>query len=117
MSPPENHTPTSHDRRLLVGIAIFLFFLFSLLIVQFYKMQIVDGAKWRKAADRQHRLSVIEPYCRGVFYSNSSVKKGHPEKAQPFVIDVPRFHLYADPKAIPESCRSEERRVGKECRL
>ncbi len=56
---------------------------------------------------RQHKLSVIEPHCRGVFYSNTSVKKGHPEKAQAFVIDVPKFHLYADPEMIPESCRKE----------
>jgi cell division protein FtsI (penicillin-binding protein 3) len=107
MDSPNKNVPTSYDRRLLVGVAIFLFFLFSLLIIQFYTMQIVNGDKWQRAADRQHRLSVIEPYCRGVFYSNTSVKKGHPEKAQPFVIDVPRFHLYADPAAIPESCRKE----------
>jgi cell division protein FtsI (penicillin-binding protein 3) len=103
----EKTPPTAHDRRLLVIIALFLLFLFSLLLVQFFKIQIIDGEKWRKAADRQHRLSVIEPYCRGVFYSNTSVKKGHPEKAQPFVIDMPRFHLYADPAAIPEACRQE----------
>ncbi|MBS0648624.1 MAG: penicillin-binding protein 2 [Verrucomicrobia bacterium] len=103
----EKTPPTSYDRRLLVFVALFLLFLFSLLLVQFYKIQIIDGEKWRRAADRQHRLSVIEPYCRGVFYSNTSVKKGHPEKAQPFVIDVPRFHLYADPAAIPEACRQE----------
>lgn len=105
---PEDKTPpTSYDRRLLVVVALFLLFLFSLLLIQFYKIQIIDGEKWRRAADRQHRLSVVEPYCRGVFYSNTSVKKGHPEKAQPFVIDVPRFHLYADPVAIPETCRKE----------
>jgi cell division protein FtsI (penicillin-binding protein 3) len=105
---PEDKTPpTTYDRRLLVMVALFLLFLFSLLLIQFYKIQIIDGDKWRRAADRQHRLSVVEPYCRGVFYSNTAVKKGHPEKAQPFVIDVPRFHLYADPVAIPEACRQE----------
>ena len=99
--------PTAYDRRLLVYVALFLLFLFSLIIVQFYKIQIIDGDKWRRAANRQHKLSVIEPYCRGVFYSNTSVKKGHPEKAQAFVIDVPKFHLYADPEMIPASCRQE----------
>ncbi|HUD01391.1 MAG TPA: penicillin-binding protein 2, partial [Rhabdochlamydiaceae bacterium] len=103
---PKN-PPTAYDRRLLVFVALFMLLLFSLLLVQFYKIQIIDGEKWRKAADRQHKLSVVEPYCRGVFYSNTAVKKGHPEKAQPFVIDVPRFHLYADPVAIPELCRKE----------
>lgn len=99
--------PTAHDRRLLVYVALFLLVLFALIIVQFYKIQIIDGEKWRRAANRQHKLSVIEPYCRGVFYSNTAVKKGHPEKAQAFVIDVPKFHLYADPEMIPESCRKD----------
>ena len=100
-------TPSLSDRKLLVFVALFLFFLFALLLVQFYKIQIVEGDKWRRAADRQHHLTVVEPYCRGVFYSNTAVKKGHPEKEQPFVIDVPRFHLYADPVAIPEKYRAE----------
>ncbi len=98
---------TSKDRRLLVFIALFLFFLFSLLMIQFYKLQIVEGGRWKKIAERQHRMSVIEPYCRGIFYSNTSVKKGHPEKLQPFVVDVPHFHLYADPKIIPKPCHGE----------
>jgi cell division protein FtsI (penicillin-binding protein 3) len=100
-------TPSTYDRKLLVFVALSLFFLFALLLVQFYKIQIVEGDKWRRAADRQHHLTVVEPYCRGVFYSNTSVKKGHPEKEQPLVIDVPRFHLYADPVAIPEKYRAE----------
>jgi cell division protein FtsI (penicillin-binding protein 3) len=107
MSEDSKTPPTAHDRRLLVFVALFLLFLFSLILIQFYKIQIIDGEKWRRAANRQHKLSVIEPYCRGVFYSNTSVKKGHPEKAQAFVIDVPKFHLYADPEMIPESCRKD----------
>lgn len=49
---------------------------------------------------RQHQLSVTEPYRRGVFYANTGLRKGHPETPQPLVMDVPRFHLYADPGAI-----------------
>lgn len=99
--------PTVKDRRLLVFVALFLALLFSLIIAQFYKIQIIDGEKWRRAANRQHKLSVIEPYQRGVFYSNTSIKKGHPEKAQALVVDVPKFHLYADPEMIPPACRKD----------
>ncbi|MGH7141358.1 MAG: peptidoglycan D,D-transpeptidase FtsI family protein, partial [Minisyncoccia bacterium] len=47
-----------------------------------------------------HQLSVIEPYQRGIFYANTGLRKGHPENPQPLVMDVPRFHLYADPGVI-----------------
>ena len=108
MSEPEIHkTPTSQDRKRLIIVALGLFFLFSLLLLQFYKIQIVEGEKWRRTANKQHRLAVVEPFRRGVFYSNTAIKKGHPEKAQAFVIDVPKFHLYADPGALPAQLRGE----------
>ncbi len=88
------------DLKRLIVIAVALFFLFALLILQFYKIQIIDGDKWKRVANKQHRLGVVEPYSRGVFYSNTSLRKGHPEHPQPLVIDVPRFHLYADPAVI-----------------
>lgn len=93
-------------RKRLIGISLFLFFLFSLLIVQFFRIQILEGEKWAKAARAQHQLVVIEPFKRGLFYSNVSIKQGHPEMPHPFVIDIPKFHLYADPTQIPESCRA-----------
>lgn len=99
--------PTSQDRKRLVFVAIFIFILFAALIAQFYKIQIIEGEKWSRAAKKQHQLVVIEPFKRGVFYSNTSIKKGHPEKPQPFVVDIPKFHLYADPGGIPEAFRSQ----------
>lgn len=99
--------PTSQDRKRLVLVSLFIFFLFALLIAQFYKIQIIEGEKWSQAAKKQHHLVVVEPFKRGLFYSNTSIKKGHPEKPQPFVVDVPKFHLYADPKAVPEKYRTE----------
>lgn len=95
------------DYRRLIGIALFIFFLFSILMIQFYKIQVIEGEKWRKAADRQHRLMMIEPYSRGIFLSNTDIREEHPNKPQSFVIDVPRFHLYADPAAIKEKFRLE----------
>lgn len=106
MNSPANF-PGAQDKKRLALVSLFVFALFSLLIAQFYKIQIVEGDKWSRAAKKQHQLVVVEPFKRGVFYSNTSVKKGHPEKPQPFVVDVPKFHLYADPQAIPQEYRLE----------
>ncbi len=97
--------PSTQDYKRLSFVAFSALFLFSLLIIQFYRMQIVEGDKWKKVAARQHHLVVKEPFKRGLFYSNTALKKGHPEEAKAFVIDVPKFHLFADPKAIPEAYR------------
>lgn len=91
----------SSERKRLLWLSLFIFAFFSLLIVQFYKIQIIEGNKWSKAADKQHYFTVQEPFKRGTFISNTSIKKGHPEAPQSFVIDVQKFHLYADPVSIP----------------
>jgi cell division protein FtsI (penicillin-binding protein 3) len=91
----------------LLSIGLFLFFLFSLLVVQFFKIQIIEGEKWSKAADAQHQFTVIEPFKRGLFYSNASIKAGHPEMPKAFVIDIPKYDLYADPQQIPSIHRQE----------
>lgn len=95
------------DRRILTGISIAIFGLFSLLIIQFFKLQIIQGEHWSKIAQGQHEFTVTEPFRRGTFISNSSVKVGHPETIQPFVIDVPKFHLHIDPLSIPETHRDK----------
>lgn len=101
------HSPSSEDRKRLVWLSLFVFSLFCLLILQFYKIQIIEGDKWTKEAELQHHLTVIEPFKRGLFFSNTSLKAGHPEQHQPFVIDVPKFHLFADPESIPAEYRKE----------
>ncbi len=100
-------SPTSGDRKRLALVALSVCFLFCLLIIQFFKIQIIEGEKWTRVAKRQHQLVVIEPFQRGLFYSNTAVKEGHPEEAQPFVVDVPKFHLYIDPESIPVAYRDE----------
>lgn len=95
------------DRRRLVGVAVFLSFLFSLLIFRFYQIQIIEGEKWTRDALAQHQYIATEPFMRGSFYSNTSIKEGHPEESQPFVIDVPKFHLFIDPNSIPVSLRDK----------
>lgn len=95
------------DRKRLLILALFICALFTLLIGQFYRIQIIEGDKWTKEADKQHFLVIKEPFMRGIFISNTSIKKGHPETPQNFVIDVQKFHLNADVKSIPESQHDE----------
>ncbi len=90
------------DRFRVVALSFFNFFLFCLLIVQFYKLQIIEGEKWTKEGQIQHHHVVIEPFMRGRFFSNTSIKKGHLEIDQPLVMDVPKFHVYIDPDNIPK---------------
>ncbi len=45
---------------------------------------------------------MTEPFLRGKFLSNTSIKKGHPEDPQYFVLDIQKYHLYIDPMSIPE---------------
>jgi cell division protein FtsI (penicillin-binding protein 3) len=99
--------PSSHERTRLIWIALSIFTLFSFLIAHFYFIQILEGKKWADHAYRQHFFLVKEPFKRGVFYSNTDIKKGHPAAILPFVIDVPRFHLFVDPRSIPPSLKIE----------
>jgi len=91
----------SSDRKRLVSIAVFFSLLFCLLIFRFYQIQIVQGEEWTQAALGQHQAIEQVPFMRGSFYSNTSIKKGHPEDEQPFVMDVLKYHLFIDPDSIP----------------
>lgn len=89
----------THQGR-LVGVAAALHLCFCLLILQFYRIQILQGEKWTKIARSQHQFSVVLPAKRGQFYSSG-------EPPQPLVIEVPKFHLYADLRAIPQESKAE----------
>lgn len=84
-----------------------MFFLFAILIVRFYHIQIIDGENWSEKARRQHYFVVKEPARRGTFFSNASIKKGHPDDPQKLVVDVQRFHLYIDPESISAKHQDE----------
>lgn len=103
MMPPT----TPKDRLRLLVIGLLLIFCFCLLIVRYYWIQIIDGDKWSKEARKQHYFVVNEPFTRGTFYSNSSIKKNHPEKDQKLVIDIQKFHLFIDPVSIPLTLKKE----------
>ncbi|HEV3270097.1 MAG TPA: penicillin-binding protein 2 [Candidatus Rhabdochlamydia sp.] len=102
-----NPSPWLVAYKRLVWVFGGMFFLFSILILRFFHLQIMEGEKWEKMARTQHQLLITEPCKRGVFYSNTALKKGHPENPQTFVIDILKFHLYADPKSIPIAHRKE----------
>ena len=87
-------------RKRIAIIALSMFFLFSLLIAHYFKIQILESQKWIKEALSQHEFIIKDPFKRGAFYSNTTIKKGHPEKPQPLVIDVTKFHLFIDPLSI-----------------
>lgn len=91
----------------LLFVITFTFFLFSLLIVQYFKIQIVEKEKWTKAALNQHEFILKEPAQRGTFFANTSIKEGTPSKPLALAIDVTKFHLYIDPASIPEAKRFE----------
>jgi cell division protein FtsI (penicillin-binding protein 3) len=107
--------PLLAARKRLVWVSFFVFSLFCLLIVQFFKIQIIEGDRWARRARAQHQLTVTEPFKRGLFYSNTSIKLGHPETPQAFVVDIPKFHLYCDPSSIPVEFRDEV--AGNVCSL
>ncbi len=91
----------------IVWTALAIFALLSLLVAQFFKIQIIDGNKWAEVARRQHFFTVKEPFLRGTFWSNTEVRKGHPEKPQKFVLEIQKHHLYIDPLSIPDKNRGE----------
>lgn len=103
---PESPIQPSEKKRLL-WVALVIFVLFSFLIAHFYSIQIVEGDKWAEQAHKQHFFFVKEPFRRGIFYSNTAIKKGHPQAILPLVIDVPKFHLYVDPESIPHLLKED----------
>ena len=95
------------DRRRIVILACGVFFVFSILVVQFFRIQIVQGKRWSDVAMGQHFFTVSVPFERGSFFSNTSVKSAHPEPPQRLVFDIQKFHLNVDSVAVPEEYRVE----------
>jgi cell division protein FtsI (penicillin-binding protein 3) len=98
--------PQTYPSKRLVSIALFLLVLFGLLILQFFRIQVVEHKRWVSKASSQHHIRVKEPAERGRFFSNIELHKGHPQEPVPFVLDIAHFHLYIDPQSIPEPLRA-----------
>lgn len=93
------------DRKRLLLIFFGILLLFTLLISQYYVVQIEQGAHWEQMAARQHYFTVSEPFIRGTFYSNPLLQNTHPDQPQKLALDVQKHHLFADPESIPPSVR------------
>lgn len=95
--------PTFRDKKRLLVLGCGLLVLFSLLVYQYFKLQIIESPKWSKEAAKQHFFIVKDPFSRGVFYGNNSVKKGYEGDPPRLVMEIEKFHLFIDPEAIPEA--------------
>lgn len=91
----------------VVWIALGIFSLLSILIAHFFQIQIIDGKKWEEIGKRQHFFAIKEPFLRGTFWSNTDLRKTHPEKPQKLVLEIQKYHLYIDPLSIPRKNRTE----------
>ncbi|MBN1915069.1 MAG: penicillin-binding protein 2 [Parachlamydiales bacterium] len=94
------------DNYFLVVLAVGIFFLFSLLILRFFHLQVIEGERWTTIGQKQHKKFSMVPFERGHFFSNTSIGQSM-QSDQPFVINVVEFHLFADPDAIPFNNKKE----------
>lgn len=96
---------TSGLKARLVIICLLGFFFFSLLFLQFFRIQIIEHDKWEKKAHQQHEWVISIPFKRGGFYSNTGIRENHLDQEKALVIDVPKFHLFCDAKMIPQESK------------
>jgi len=75
------------------------------IVTQLFRQQILQHAIWTKRAKQQHEVIVQEPAPRGRFFANTQVLRTHTPYRAPLVHDLTRFHLWADPRSIPEELR------------
>lgn len=95
--------PSLKDKKRLLALGCGLLVLFSLLVYQYFKLQIIESPKWSKEAAKQHFFIVKDPFSRGIFYGNPLVKKGYEGAPPKLVMEIEKFHLFIDPEAIPEA--------------
>ncbi len=91
----------------VLSLSLGLFFCFSILVVVFFRIQVVDRIHWKKKAAQQHYFVIQEPAKRGTFWSNNTLKLGHPEKSQKLALDIRKYHLYIDPNGLPIEHKQE----------
>lgn len=92
-------------RRRLVLVAIVMIAFLAVLIFQFYSLQIIQGSKWELLAKKQHVAIVTEPFKRGNIYLTHIDKATNQELFVPVALDIQKFHLYVNPKTIPENIK------------
>lgn len=99
-------SPSELRKRLLI-LCIGLLLLAALLMARYGVLQIDQKDYWSDKADRQHFLSIQEPFIRGTIYSNPALHPGHPNQAHTLAWDIPKWNLCADPQALPSMCQGE----------
>ena len=92
---------SSRGRSLFVSFG--LVFLFSSLLIHYYKIQVIDHQKWVKIAESQHHLVIKEPFQRGKIYWRCQ----NDSKGRPLAMDVLAYHLFIDPLQIKAPCKEE----------
>jgi cell division protein FtsI (penicillin-binding protein 3) len=83
-----------------------ILFAFGVVLLQFYRLQILQHEDWAARARRQHEILIAEHAPRGRFFANTAVLAAHSLEPVPLVHDVSKYHLWIDPSAIPEAVRS-----------
>lgn len=76
-------------------------------MIRFYSLQVLEGEKWSNYALRQHYFLVNEPFKRGTFYSNPTLRAHHASEPQQIVFDLLKYHLSADTISIPAEHKNE----------
>ncbi len=104
--PPSDPVSNTDLKRLII-VAVGMFALFALLILQYFNVQIAQNERWSRMARRQHFFAIDEPFVRGTFYSNATINRAHPEQPQALVVDIEKYHLWVDPMSIPAQLRPE----------
>lgn len=99
------HSPLSRLNNRSQFLAIALISLYTCLVVQFFRLQILQASSWRALARKQHILTLKEPARRGRFLANAQVKLDHPWSEKVLVSDTPKFHLHVDPLSLPREDR------------
>lgn len=97
----------THLRKRLLVLYLSLLSLAALLITRYGMLQIEQNVFWVNKADRQHFLTLQEPFIRGTLYSNPSLHPGHPDQAHTLAWDIPKWHLCADPQSLPQAFHAE----------
>ncbi len=84
-------------------VSFFLLFLFSTVLIHYYKIQVIEHEKWVKIAEQQHHFIIKEPFHRGKIYCQTESGK----KGRCLVMDVLTHHLYIDPMQIKTENKKE----------
>lgn len=76
-------------------------------MIRFFSLQVLEGEKWSAYALRQHYFLVNEPFKRGTFYSNPTLRPHHACEPQQIVFDLLKYHLCVDTLSIPNEHKNE----------